>query len=55
MNKYNIPDVKTFEFTKIIGLEHIKFGKNIIIDDFVLIYVKRMLIKLCSHCIFLFR
>ncbi len=33
-----IEGVKTFEFTKIIGLENIEFGKNIIIDDFVLIY-----------------
>jgi len=40
MDKYNIPYVKTFEFTKIIGLENIDFGKYIIIDDFVLIYAK---------------
>ena len=40
MNKYNIPYVKMFEYTKIIGLENIDFGKNIIIDDFVLIYAK---------------
>lgn len=40
MNKYKIPNVKTFEYTKIIGLENIEFGKNIIIDDFVLIYAK---------------
>lgn len=39
-DKYNIPNVKTFEFTKIIGLENIEFGKNIIIDDFVIIYAK---------------
>lgn len=38
MNKYNIKGVKTFEFTKIVGLENIEFGKNIIIDDFTLIY-----------------
>ena len=38
MSKYNIDGVKTFEFTKIIGIEHIEFGKNIIIDDFTLIY-----------------
>jgi len=38
MSKYNIEGVKTFEFTKIIGLENIEFGKNIIIDDFTLIY-----------------
>jgi galactoside O-acetyltransferase len=40
MDKYSIPDVKTFEYTKIIGLENIDFGKYIIIDDFVLIYAK---------------
>lgn len=40
MDKYNIPNVKTFEYTKIIGLENIEFGKYIIIDDFVLIYAK---------------
>jgi galactoside O-acetyltransferase len=38
MNKYNIESVKTFEFTKIIGMENIEFGKNIIIDDFTFIY-----------------
>ena len=40
MDKYNIANVKTFEYTKIIGLENIDFGKHIIIDDFVLIYAK---------------
>ena len=44
MDKYNIPKVKTFEFTKIIGIENIEFGKNIIIDDFVLIYAKEKII-----------
>ena len=39
-NKYNIPQVKTFEFTKIIGLENIEFGQHIILDDYVLIYAK---------------
>lgn len=29
-----------FEFTKIIGIENIAFGRNVIIDDFVLIYAK---------------
>lgn len=38
MDKYNIPGVKTFEYTKIVGLENIEFGENIIIDDFVFIY-----------------
>jgi len=40
MNKYKIAYVKTFEFTKIIGIENIEFGKYVIIDDFVLIYAK---------------
>ncbi len=40
MPKYNIPYVKTFEFTKIIGIENIEFGKYVIIDDFVMIYAK---------------
>ena len=40
MDKYKIPNIKTFEFTKIIGIENIEFGKYIIIDDFVLIYAK---------------
>lgn len=38
MSKYNIKGVKSFEFTKIVGLEKIVFGKNVIIDDFTLIY-----------------
>jgi acetyltransferase-like isoleucine patch superfamily enzyme len=33
-----IEGVKKFDFTKIIGIENIKFGKNVIIDDFVFIY-----------------
>lgn len=41
MDKHKISDVKTFEYTKIIGLENIEFGKKIIIDDFVLIYAKK--------------
>lgn len=40
MDKYHILGVKTFEYTKIIGLENIDFGKYVIIDDFVLIYAK---------------
>ncbi len=40
MPSYAIPGVRTFEFTKIIGLENIKFGADIIIDDFVLIQAK---------------
>lgn len=38
MNRYNIPGVKTFEFSQILGIENIEFGKNIIIDDFAFIY-----------------
>ena len=40
MDRYQIPHVKTFEFTKIIGLENIDFGKYIIIDDYVFVYAK---------------
>lgn len=40
IDKYKIPNVKTFEYTKIIGIENIIFGKNIIIDDFAFIYAK---------------
>ena len=43
MDKYQIPFVKTFEYTKIIGVENINFGKYIIIDDFVLIYAKEQI------------
>ena len=41
MEAIKIPGVRTFEFTKIIGLENIEFGRNIIIDDFVLIQAKK--------------
>lgn len=34
----DFPGVKTFPFTRIVGREHIRFGRNIIIDDFVFIY-----------------
>lgn len=40
MPEYAIPGVKTFEFTKIIGIENIEFGTDVIIDDFVMIYAK---------------
>ena len=40
MPNYAIKGVRTFEFTKIIGLENIEFGSDIIIDDFVLIQAK---------------
>ncbi len=48
MDKYKIPNVKTFEYTKIIGIENIDFGKYVIIDDFVLIYAKEK-IKIGNH------
>lgn len=35
-----IQNIKTFEYTKIIGSEYIKFGNYCIIDDFVSIYAK---------------
>jgi acetyltransferase-like isoleucine patch superfamily enzyme len=38
MGNYHIPGVKTFEYTKIVGMEHIEFGHDVIIDDFVFIY-----------------
>ena len=41
MDKYNIPGVKTFEYTKIIGVENIEFGHHILIDDFAFIYAKK--------------
>jgi len=41
MTKYNIQGVTTYEFTKIVGIENIEFGKNVIIDDFVFIYAKK--------------
>ncbi len=48
MNKYNIPGVTTFEYSKIIGIENIEFGKHIIIDDFVFIHAKST-IKIGNH------
>ena len=41
MNKHNLPHVKTYEYTKIIGLENIQFGTGVILDDFVLLYAKK--------------
>ena len=35
---YNIPGVKTYAYTKIIGIDNVRFGHDIIIDDFVFIY-----------------
>jgi galactoside O-acetyltransferase len=50
MSNYNIPGVKTFPYTKIIGLDNITFGTNIIIDDFTFIYaVKRVRIGSYAH------
>lgn len=43
MDKYKIPNVKTFEYTKIIGIENIDFGNYIIIDDFALIHAKEQI------------
>ncbi len=48
VDKYKIPNVKTFEYTKIIGIENIDFGKYVIIDDYVLIYAKEK-IKLGNY------
>lgn len=41
MINHTLHEIKTFEYTKIIGIENIEFGKNVIIDDFVLIYAKK--------------
>jgi acetyltransferase-like isoleucine patch superfamily enzyme len=38
MASIEIPGVRTFEHTKIIGLEHIRFGSPVVVDDFVFIY-----------------
>ena len=48
MSAWTIPGVKTFEYTKIIGLENIEFGEDILIDDFVLIYAKKKM-RLGNH------
>jgi hypothetical protein len=34
IDKYNIPGIKEFAYTKIIGGENIEFGNTISIDDF---------------------
>ena len=44
MTAYNIPLVKIFDSTKIIGIENIQFGKYIIIDDFVFMSTKNPMI-----------
>jgi len=41
MSNYNIPGVKTFEYTKIIGLENIEFGRDVLIDDFVFLSARK--------------
>ena len=41
MPTHEIPGVRTFEFTKLIGVENMEFGQNVILDDFVLIYAKQ--------------
>jgi len=38
--KHSIPGVRTFAFTQIIGLKNIRFGTNVIVDDFTLIYAR---------------
>lgn len=48
MNNFKIPYVKLFEYTKIIGIENIDFGKYVILDDYVLIYAKEK-IKIGNH------
>ncbi len=48
MDKYQLPGVKTFEYTKLIGLENMEFGDKVILDDFVLIYAKQK-IKIGSY------
>jgi len=48
MDKYKIRGIKLFEFTKIVGIENIEFGENIIIDDFVFIFAKKK-IKIGNH------
>lgn len=48
MSDMNPSQPKCFEFTKIIGIENISFGRNVLIDDFVLIYAKNR-ITIGSH------
>lgn len=42
------PSIKTFSTTRIIGMENIEFGRNIIIDDFTLIYARAKM-RIGSH------
>jgi acetyltransferase-like isoleucine patch superfamily enzyme len=49
MNQYNIPGVRTFEFSKIIGIENIQFGTNIIIDDFAFVYATTSM-RIGNYC-----
>lgn len=48
MSTYKIPGVMVFEPAKIAGLEHISFGKNVIIDPFSYIYAN-MPMKIGNH------
>ena len=41
MSRPDPPNVKTFEFTKLIGVEKMEFGKGVLLDDFVLLYAKK--------------
>jgi galactoside O-acetyltransferase len=46
---YDIPGVKTHPYTKIIGVENIEFGTNVVIDDFVLIYAGGKKLGIGNH------
>ena len=41
MDKLEIPYVKTFGTTKLVGVENIAFGHDIILDDFVFIHARK--------------
>lgn len=47
-DKYNIPGLISYEYTKIVGIENIEFGNPVIIDDFVFIYARKK-IKLGNY------
>ncbi len=48
MKNHTMPFVKIFDSAKIIGIEHIEFGKYVIIDDFVFISAKQQM-KIGDH------
>jgi galactoside O-acetyltransferase len=48
MPKYTIPHVTIYDSAKILGLENITFGKNVLIDDFVFVYA-RAAMKIGNH------